>query len=170
MPSGGFTHEQGYEGRTNTWITPQYLLKALGTFDLDPCAAITQPWKTAKHSFNKIDDGLSKEWSGRVWLNPPYGPHSKVWHDRLAKHGNGIAFLFARTETKWFFDSIWCHADSILFLKGRIHCHLPDGSPSHNSSPAPSVLVAHGVNNTKALEDCGLPGALVKITKLIGAK
>jgi len=32
---------------THDWITPQYVLDALGRFDLDPCASLTQPWPPA---------------------------------------------------------------------------------------------------------------------------
>jgi hypothetical protein len=167
MGDGGLCHEAGHEGKTNDWLTPLYIIEALGEFDLDPCATLNPPWPTAKHSFNIHDDGLSLEWFGRVWMNPPYGPHSKVWHDRLAEHGNGITLLFARTETSWFFDSVWQHADSLLFLKGRVKFCYPDGRPSKNSCGAPCVLVAHGENNTEALSQSGLAGALVQTTKLI---
>jgi hypothetical protein len=40
-------HEQPYRGETNDWLTPRYILHALGKFDLDPCAAPDQPWATA---------------------------------------------------------------------------------------------------------------------------
>ena len=36
-----------------------------------PSAAANQTVK-AKVFYTKDDDGLSKEWWGRVWLNPPY--------------------------------------------------------------------------------------------------
>ncbi len=40
-------------------------------------------------------------------LNPPYGEQTERWLAKLAKHGNGIALVYARTETKMFFDSVW---------------------------------------------------------------
>lgn len=85
------------------WLTPPEILRALGTFDLDPCSPTDRPWDTAKIHYTKIDDGLAKPWHGRVWLNPPYGNKTKSWLSRLALHGNGIALVFARTETKSFF-------------------------------------------------------------------
>jgi hypothetical protein len=36
-------HEQPYKGETNDWLTPRYILDALGKFDLDPCAALDRP-------------------------------------------------------------------------------------------------------------------------------
>lgn len=54
-------------------------------------------WQTAKIMYNKSDDGLTKEWAGRVWLNPPYSrPLIGQFVRKLAEHGNGIALLFNR--------------------------------------------------------------------------
>ena len=95
-----------------------------------------------------------------MWLNPPYstvGP----WMQALARHGNGIALVFARCETSWWFDHVWPHADGFLFLRGRLNFHLVDGSTSktgHNSG-GPSVLIAYGAANADRLRRCSLPGA-----------
>ena len=57
---------------TIEWYTPKYIIEALGDdFDLDPCAPYNN-WYTAKKSYTKEDNGLLKEWFGRVFLNPPY--------------------------------------------------------------------------------------------------
>lgn len=60
------------QNSTDEWYTPKEILEALGPFDLDPCAPLVPLWNTAAVMYNKNDDGLSKQWSGRVWLNPPY--------------------------------------------------------------------------------------------------
>lgn len=145
---------------TDVWLTPPHILDALGVFDLDPCASVGRPWDTALNHFTIEDDGLAQVWFGRVWCNPPYGKTMGVWLDRLAEHGDGVALIFARTETKVFFDSVWDKADAVLFLRGRLKFHRPDGSVG-GSSGAPSVLVAYGERNVEVLEDCGLPGRLV---------
>ena len=108
----------------------------------------------------KKDDGLAQEWHGRVWLNPPYGSATRKWIKRLREHGNGIAFIYTRTETEMFFDDIWSAADAVFFFKGRIACHRPDGTK--NSSPASaSCLIAYGAENVKAIHDAQLDGQLV---------
>lgn len=94
-------------GATVEWLTPPEILLALGEFDLDPCCPPVMPWVTAKTMLNPSCDGFSADWSGRVWLNPPYGGETQKWLAKLAAHGNGIAFIFARTETRMFFDSVW---------------------------------------------------------------
>lgn len=100
-------HQRAYEGATESWLTPPAIIQALGEFDLDPCACLHQPWPTAKGHYTIEDNGLLKAWAGRVWLNPPYGPETGRWLGRLAEHGNGIALVFARTETQMFFEHVW---------------------------------------------------------------
>ena len=57
---------------SDEWYTPPSIFESLGPFDLDPCAPVKPLWKIAKVNYSKLDDGLSHEWHGRVWLNPPY--------------------------------------------------------------------------------------------------
>ena len=67
----GFNSHDRIEGREE-WLTPPEIIKALGDFDLDPCAPTpeTRPWETAKEHFCIHDNGLTKPWTGkRVWLN-----------------------------------------------------------------------------------------------------
>lgn len=142
------------------WLTPPQIIKALGIFDLDPCAPISRPWNTANNHFDKNDDGLSKFWQGRVWCNPPYGKDTFSWLSRLADHGNGIALIFSRTETIGFHREIWGKADAIFFFKGRLKFHYVDGTQGASAN-APSCLVAYGKNNVEALKNCGLTGKLI---------
>lgn len=156
-----WSHERT-EGKCE-WLTPPEIIHALGKFDLDPCAPIRRPWPTAKHHYTLLEDGLVQPWFGRVWLNPPYGRETARWMARLAKHGNGIALIFARTETRLFFDHVWSQAGAVLFLRGRLTFHNGDGTKPGNSGGAPSCLVAFGKNNVAALSASGLAGKLVNL-------
>lgn len=138
------------------WLTPPHVLAALGEFDLDPCAPVTRPWDTAAEHYTIEDNGLAMPWFGRIWCNPPYGLEAAKWLDRLADHGNGIALIFARTETRMFFDHVWGRADAVLFIEGRLHFHHVDGTRAAANSGAPSCLVAYGQNNVACLHDSGL--------------
>lgn len=149
-------HHRGYRGHSDEWLTPPHIIEALGAFDLDPCVPETQPYPTATYTFTKKDDGLTMPWDGRVWLNPPYGPETGRWLSRLAGHGNGIALIFARTETKMFFEHVWDKATALVFIRGRIHFHHPDGTRAKANAGAPSVLVAYGNSNVASLRACGL--------------
>jgi hypothetical protein len=139
------------------WLTPPNLVLKLGEFDLDPCSPIDAPFLHAKNNFTIIDDGLSKDWFGRVYLNPPYGRGMELWLEKLKFHGNGIALIFARTETKCFFEHIWSDADAILFVKGRIRFYHISGIQA-GTPGAPSVFIAYGKENALALKNSGIEG------------
>jgi len=159
-------HEQPYRGETNDCLTPRYILDALGKFDLDPCAALDQPWTTARRHLTVKNDGLKKPWFGRVWLNPPYGEQTARWLERMAKHQNGITLIYARTETQMFFDHVWSRANGIFFLKGRVYFCRPDGSVGADAG-APSVLVSYDPKGTRfnqnVLRHCQLKGKFLEI-------
>ena len=157
--------ETGGDGATATthdWLTPPELLAALGPFDMDPCASQYQPWRTAATQFTIEDDGLAREWSGRVWCNPPYGPHAEKFLRRMAEHGDGIALIFARTETRAFQEWCWKRADAMLFMAGRIKFRLPGGGTA-GTAGAPSVLIAYGQTNADALRQSGIAGYVVTL-------
>jgi len=156
------THTATHKGATDDWITPPHVYMPLGRFDLDPCACIPQPWPTATRMLTRLDDGLRHRWCGRVWLNPPYGPVVGEWLDRLATHGDGVALVFARTETLWFVKQIWNRADACLFLANRLYFYRPTGELGHTNSGGPSVLVAYGTRNVLALEQSQLRGTFIK--------
>lgn len=114
---------------TDEWYTPKEIIDALGEFDLDPCAPVAPPYKTANVMYNKNDDGLKQEWKGRVWLNPPYSrPLIECFVKRMAEHGNGIALLFNRCDSKMFQDVIFEKATAMKFLRNRIRFFRPDGT------------------------------------------
>lgn len=142
----------------DVWLTPPGLIKSLGEFDLDPCSPLNRPWDTAKNHFTKEDDGLFLPWDGRVWLNPPYGPQLVKWLHKMALHGNGTALVFARTETTAFQYYVFPHAESILFMKGRINFHYEDGTQASQSGGAPSVLIGYDEYNAEMIEQSGIKG------------
>jgi hypothetical protein len=142
----------------DTWLTPPEIIKSLGEFDLDPCSPINRPWNTAKNHFTIEDDGLSKEWFGRVWLNPPYGRAMELWLEKMSRYLNGIGLLFARTETKAFQNYIFPFADSLFFIKGRLSFYTVEGVKG-GSSAAPSLLIGYNEANSDVIADSGLQGA-----------
>lgn len=148
---------------TDEWYTPKEIIQALGTFDLDPCAPIQPLWPTAKVMYNKNDDGLKKEWFGRVWLNPPYSrPLIERFIKKMAEHGNGIALLYNRCDNKMFQDIIFEKATAMMFLRERIRFYRPDGTRG-DSPGCGSILVAFGVENALILKNCSLKGKFVML-------
>ena len=150
------------------WLTPPEIIKVLGEFDLDPCSPHPnkRPWDTAKRHFHKEMNGLNQLWSGRVWCNPPYGKETFKWLEKLHDHGNGIALIFARTDTHGFHEQVWNKADAMFFLRGRLSFYKIEGNSTilpRQKSGAPSCLVAYGANNLQSLKNCKLKGKFVNL-------
>lgn len=168
---------QSARAKSTTYLTPREILAPLGAFDLDPCAAPSpRPWPTADRHIELPEDGLSAEWSGRVWCNPPFGREADAWAERMAAHGNGILLLPARTETKTWYRHVWPVAAAVLFVRGRPHfragsdctvkhgkktVHVAWGEPYPFNSGAPITLIAYGDANQLALARSGL-GVVVR--------
>jgi hypothetical protein len=95
--------------------------------------------------------GQMLPWDGRVWLNPPYSLKLlQTFMRRMADHNHGTALIFAKTETRVFFETVWNRASAVLFIRGRLSFHTSDGVTAENA-PAPSVLVAYGVDDADIL-------------------
>lgn len=152
----GLSSHQCAHMKTDEWLTPPEIIRALGEFDLDPCAPITRPWATAREHYTLEHDGLTQEWRGRVWCNPPFGREAVKWLRRMVEHGNGIALVPARTETAMFYECVWGVADAVLFIKSRPHFHRVDGTRADFNSGAPICLIAYGKANARALLASGL--------------
>lgn len=151
----------------DVWLTPLPIINALGgaeSFDLDPATPPVQPWATAKARYTEADDGLALPWFGRVWLNPPYsaGLYGRFMR-RMVEHGHGVALVPAKTETAVFFGSVWERAAGLLFIRGRITFHTPDGQAAGDRGRFPSVLVAYGADDAERLAFSGLDGQFVAL-------
>jgi hypothetical protein len=154
------SHTRPNEGATVEWYTPAGIFEALGVFfDLDPCApkrGVNCPARQwCNRAYERRQDGLSQPWRGRVWLNPPYGPQTELWMRRLAAHGDGIALVFARTETRWWHETVRA-ASAVCFIAGRLTFVAEDGLPSPYNSGGPSALVAYGQECAEAVASAGL--------------
>lgn len=142
-------------GESDEWYTPPEIFAALRlAFDLDPChPGLGTPncAVPASHQFTAADDGLSLQWRGLVFMNPPFGGRNAhvPWLAKFHAHGNGIAIVRAYTSSAWF--QKWVPAfDAALFPRGKTKFIRPDGSvgkaPGHGV-----VLLAAGVVAEQAL-------------------
>lgn len=131
------TDPVSHKGKTDTWLTPLWIVDALGGFDFDPCPFPNHQTATHLH----VGDGLLHEWQGKVWLNPPYS-ECEVWLNRLAQHGYGTALIFNRLDTKFLQRQVQI-ASSVFFMAGRIKFLKPDLNEGHNAGCG-SVLLSYG--------------------------
>lgn len=115
----------------NEWYTPEKFVnlarKVLGNIDLDPasCEYANRTIKADKY-FTIEDNGLTHEWHGNIWMNPPYTSElvtkfTEKFVDEY-KHGNitsGIVLVNNATETSWFTNMVSV-AKAVVFPRGRI--------------------------------------------------
>ena len=137
------------------WETPKELLRLLykvfGTFDLDPCSPTANKRRApvrARVHFTNEDDGLSLPWSGKVFVNPPYGRELSHWVKKgksEVEQGSAdtvLALVPARTDTAWWHDHVAGQAD-VFFLRGRLSF-----GKGGQSAPFPSALCVWGASET----------------------
>ncbi len=158
-------HHQRTLGISDEWITPRWILQRLGRFDLDPCAAVNQPWPTADKMLTINDNGLAAEWSGRVWLNPPFNRYQRPqWMARMAEHNNGVMLVPAACETEAFRTFVFGVASAVCMVLRRPHFCTLDGIEAKANSGCTICLVAYGQHNAEVLKSSGLGAVLVEAT------
>lgn len=147
------THNSGQ----NEWYTPpQFIAVArgvMGGIDLDPASSdAAQEIVRAREYYTKDNNGLSKKWFGRVWMNPPYS--RKLIGKFAAKlceeinSGNisqSIVLVNNATETQWFANLVSV-SDAIVFTRGRViflnQNMEPAGAPLQGQA-----IIYHGNNS-----------------------
>jgi hypothetical protein len=136
-----------YSSDTPEWYTPKDIIDrviwVMGGIDLDPCSnSHDAPNVPAAMVFTREDDGLTRDWHGRVYMNPPYGREIGDWTGYLKRQheaGNvtqAIALVPSRTDTEWFRE---LRDYPRCFIWGRLKF-----SESENGAPFPSMLVYFG--------------------------
>jgi phage N-6-adenine-methyltransferase len=124
----------------NEWYTPPEYIQAarrvMGRIDLDPASSdIANQIVEASKIYTAEDNGLTKYWAGKVWMNPPYasdliaGFISKyAEHVRSGDISEGIVLVNNATETNWFKELVSV-SSAVVFPKGRVRFLDPDGNP-----------------------------------------
>lgn len=135
---------------SNEHYTPAKYIEAarlvLGEIDLDPasCKKANKIVK-AKEFFDEKKDGLTKEWGGRIWMNPPYGDLVGKFVEKLMseiKAGNvdaAVVLVNAHcTDTIWF-QPLW--DGCLCFTNHRINF---TGDDERSGSTHGSVFIYFG--------------------------
>jgi DNA N-6-adenine-methyltransferase (Dam) len=152
----GFDLMQGklfdQEVTSNDYYTPKWIFEAMDLeFDLDVAApAGGIPWIPAKMYYSQMWDGLSQDWVGRVWMNPPFS-NPRPWVEKFKQHANGVALLpFAKS--KWM-NEFWPSVDAVTLLPSSLKFHDPKGS--NGSIMYLCGLFAIGKDNVEAIAKIG---------------
>lgn len=143
----------------NEWYTPSAYIEAarsaMGSIDLDPASCdVAQETVKAAEFFTITDDGLSREWFGNVWLNPPYskdliGKFATKVVEESARFDQAIVLVNNATETAWF-QSIARACNAICLFSGRIKFNDRTGNPSN--TPVQGQVAIYFGENVDAFE------------------
>jgi len=127
---------------TDRWETPTDLFEQLDAefrFELDVCA-LPDNAKCDRY-YTPAEDGLAQPWTGRCWMNPPYGPKLRDWiakaHQAALAGATVVALVPASTETGWWWE--YCRHAEIRFLRGRLRF---SNAPTH--APFASAVIVFG--------------------------
>lgn len=132
------SESKDYDG--DEWGTPPEIIAlardVLGEIDLDPASnERAQTVVLAGSYYTKREDGLSCDWKGRVWLNPPYSqPLIAQFTGHLIDQvgaGNveeAICLVNNGTETEWC-QRLLASCNAVCFSGQRIAFLDKDGKP-----------------------------------------
>ena len=137
-----------FSSASDDWATPQDFFDKcsaeFGPFDLDVCAGADNH-KCARY-FSLAENGLAQTWSGKVWMNPPYGRTIGDWMRKAYESAQAGALVVclvpARTDTAWWHD--YAAKGTVRFLRGRLKF-----VGHKTNAPFPSALVIFSAQNPK---------------------
>ena len=128
--------------------TPPWIFEALNIeFDLDVCSPKGGlPWIPAKNHYSEEDDGLTSEWYGNVWMNPPYSKPDP-WVRKFIEHEQGIALIHL-SRSNWG-QLLWSKAQAISDMPTWTKFVTINGK--EKGIFMPTYLYAFGQANVEAL-------------------
>ena len=146
----------------------QKVRDVLGEIDLDPASCdYAQKVVKAKKYYTEKDDGLKKPWSGKVFLNPPYGmPLIREFTDKLINELPNIeeAILLTndQTDTNWW-QKCAINSKVVCLPSGRLHFYTPE---EEETSPTNGqTFFYYGKNEKDFCEKFSTIGIVVKVIK-----
>jgi DNA N-6-adenine-methyltransferase (Dam) len=125
--------------KSNEWYTPSKYVEAaravMGSIDLDPASCeLANRTVKATRFYSAKENGLAQEWSGNVWLNPPYGRTNDqsnmgtftrrlVTEYRERRIKQAILLTSSKTSNSWFY-LLWeypiCFTDHNIYFDGAV--------------------------------------------------
>ena len=128
-----------FSSATDLWETPQKYFDDISrefSFETDVCA-LPENAKCQRY-FTPTLNGLTQEWRGVCWMNPPYGRSIGMWvkkaYESAQDGATVVCLLPARTDTAWWHD--YAIKGEVRFIRGRLKF-----GGHKNSAPFPSALV-----------------------------
>jgi hypothetical protein len=169
MAEASNTTATKWTGDPESYTPAKYIEAArtvMGGIDLDPASnALAQKTVGAGEWHDESENGLLQEWSGAVFLNPPYAfPTIGHFIDKLCvevEAGNvsqAILLTNNNTDTKWWHRAARL-ASAVCFTEGRINFYKADGSVTQPTNGQTFFYFgADPASFDKAFSDFGLIG------------
>lgn len=139
-----FFKDLAFRSENDEWETPTELFRHLNliySFTLDVCASVDNA--KCNNYFTIKEDGLSQEWKGVCWMNPPYGKDIHLWmkkaYESSLKKARVVCLVPARTDTIWW--HLYAMKGEINFIRGRLTFKLPGKDKKSGRAPFPSAII-----------------------------
>lgn len=138
------------------WITPPHILASarivMGGIDLDPASSIlaNSCWVKASRFYDESSDGMKQEWSGTVWLNPPFGKMASQFVNKLHTHFSGgevtqaILLLNQNSMSSAWFSSVYDECSVMMVTRGRLKFTTTNVSVNVSSPTTGHVIAYYG--------------------------
>ena len=169
-------------GLSSEWYTPAEYIEAaratMGAIDLDPasCAMANRVVRAARF-YDREANGLSQQWYGRVWVNPPYSDYkgqAAEWAARLLSEyragrvQQGVLLVNLSTVYQAPMQQL-AMAGSACLVGERIRFYDATGEPQRSPTQA-NVLIYVGERSAAFSENFGRFGAVLKSAGRCGSQ
>ena len=155
---------------TNEWLTPPHIINLVtrvlgGEIDLDPASTeFANNIVNAKRFYTVEDDGLTLDWHGSVFLNPPYGKtgstsNQQIWASKLLSQWEcghvDEAILLTRTVPgyEWWDWNFHNWPGPMCITYGRLAFVRPEWitfDEHEDTRPTRHIVYPKGDNRSKA--------------------
>lgn len=137
LKASGQPHVAHNSGNDEWYTPPEFIDSArevMGSIDIDPATCEkAQAWIKAEVYYTKKNSGLDQQWTGNVWMNPPYSqPLIQRFCDAVClkwdcrEFSQAIVLVNNATETAWFQPPL-NRCAAICFPAGRVRFIGADG-------------------------------------------
>ena len=153
-PGGIYGHSKG----NPEWYTPPELIditrRVMRGIDLDPASCDeAQEWIKADQYYTKHNNGLDKDWAGRVFMNPPYDSESVTQFTKKLINSPEVTeycvLINHATETQWCQDLL-ANSDATCFIRKRVKFVAPANSENKDTVQQTGQIIVYKGPNTTA--------------------
>jgi len=159
---------------TGRWLTPKYIvdpcIEVLGPVDIDPSSEPTANERVgAAVYYNEEQDGLSMQWSGTIFCNPPGGKRDgkslpllllETKASGRLSHAIFIAYSLEQFQTFQAKQIQTFCRYPVCIPRKRVRYDRPDGTPGGSPTHSSAIVYVPGRRN--------MSGVFTKVMSKLG--